>query len=227
MPRSKLGELQLKLLVERVQARTTAQQDISDDAAAVPVKKKRGPQAVRGAGPEQGGPVARHLRPADAPPCPENCHDGGCAACMPILNDRQQLNCILCFDAWLARREELRHLPPQVGEILKFRRLWDGINPSDRNAIVLVWDDVARTCEHAFPPHHYAPPPRRSRFLCRCARSRIHTYARSDARKQIGWALGGASILLITIPISKFAGVIKEKRSACKDEFACELIKLG
>ena len=41
MTRSKLGELQLKLLVERVQARTTvtAQQDISDDAAAVPVKK--------------------------------------------------------------------------------------------------------------------------------------------------------------------------------------------
>ena len=39
MPRSKLGELQLKSLDARVQARTTAQQDISDDAAAVPVKK--------------------------------------------------------------------------------------------------------------------------------------------------------------------------------------------
>ena len=50
MPCSKLGELQLKSLDERIQARTTAQQDVSDDAAAVPVKKERGPQAVRGAG---------------------------------------------------------------------------------------------------------------------------------------------------------------------------------
>ena len=75
MPRSKLGELQLKSLDERIQARTTAQQDVSDNAAAVPVKKKRGPQAVRSAGFEQGVPVARRRRPADAPPCPENMTD--------------------------------------------------------------------------------------------------------------------------------------------------------
>ena len=66
-----------------------------------------------------------------------------------VLTDRQQLNCLLCIDAWLARREELCHLPPQVGEILKFRRLWDGSNIPGRDAIVLVWVGGARMCEHA------------------------------------------------------------------------------
>ena len=210
MPRSKLGELQLKSLDERIQARTTAQQDVSDDATAVPVKKKRGPQAVRGAGFEQGAPVARRRRPADAPPCPENCHDGGCAACMPVLTDRQQLNCLLCIDAWLARREELCHLPPQVGEILKFRRLWDGSNISDRDAIVLVWDDGARTCEYAFL---FTTTSSFSAALIFCACARAHAYTPTLDRvleSRLDGLLVVLVSILIMIPISKFAGVMEK-----------------
>ena len=151
-----------------------------------------------------------------------------------VLTDRQQLNCLLCFDswlmAWLARREELRHLPPQVGEILKFRRLWDGSNISDRDAIVLVWDDGARTCEHAFL---FTTTSSFSAALIFCACARAHAYtptldrvleSRLDGLLVAPASTSSHSNHDSNIQVRRSIG---KNRSACKNEFAYELIRLG
>jgi hypothetical protein len=115
-----------------------------------------------------------------------------------------------CFDAWLARREELCHLPPPGGEILKIRRLWDGSNISDRDAIVLVWDDGARTCEHAFL---FTTTSSFSAALIFCACARAHAYTPTLDRvleSRLDGLLVVLVSILIMIPISKFAGVMEK-----------------